>query len=680
MKEWLPSPVIDLSSYAGHAIQVRFRFDTIDSALNNYRGWYIDDFDISATPPPSCADTREPNNVSDQATSIAYGQNLNADICPAGDYDYYAFSGTTGDKVVVDIDATVNGSQLDSYIYLLDSDGTTVLALNDDTPGSLDSKLGYSLPHDGTYYIKVRDYYHPSRGSNNLFYTIRLLTDVNPPTSAQITSPVDNAWIDPAQTTVVVTATDAESGINRVDFLWHSADWANSDWVWLGADTYGGDGWSWNFDTSSLPEQQGGAFYIWAFDWVGNWTPAGVWNLGIDRTPPTITFSVSPPYGDAPFRDFYTWWYGSDNLSGVASYDVQYRDGPGGVWTDLLTNTSTAYYQFIGVNGHTYYFRARSRDLAGNQGMYTGGNGDAQYTVQICATPPDAYESDNTYTSAKVITTDGISQTHTIHTEGDQDWVKFTATAGVNYVLMTANTGGHADTVLYLYDTNGSTLIGSNDDYPGMGWASRLDWQVPASGTYYVMVNHWDPYAYGCTTAYGLSVTGAVLPTLTPTPTNTPTPTRTSTPTTTGTNTPTATRTSTPTATSTNTPTPTRTATATRTYTPTATQTNRPTATPSSTPTPSNTPTPSRTYTPTATPTFTPTPSNTPTGTRTITPTPSTTPTATRTYTPTPSKTPTLLPSKTPTPSPTLTFTPSPTTVSEPPQYDYFIFVPVIMK
>jgi murein DD-endopeptidase MepM/ murein hydrolase activator NlpD len=508
MNWWLQSPAIDLSGYAGHVIQVNFHFDTIDDAFNDYRGWYIDDFDISTTSPPSCADSHEPNNNSAQTTTIAYGQTLSGDICPGGDYDFYTFTGTAGDKVVVDIDAKVNGSSLDSYIFLLDSDGTSVLAEHDDeiTYEVQDSHLGYHLPHDGTYYIKVKAWNHPSVGGTDYFYTVHLLTDDVSPSSAEITSPDNDAWLDPSLETINVSASDNESGINRVEFLWHDADWENSEWVWLGADQDGRNGWRWDFDTSSLAEQRSGAFYTWAFDWAGNWTGAGVWNLGIDRTPPIATAYVGPMYGDAPFRDFHVWWYGSDNLSSVASYDVQYRDGSGGTWTNLLTETTDTYYRFAGQDGHTYYFRARARDNAGNQGPYAGGDGDAQHTVEICPTPPDDYEMDSTASNAKWITTDGTYQTHTIHVEGDQDWVKFHAAADFNYVLATTNTGGHADTVLDLYDTDGNTLIDSNDDYPNIWLSSCLSWQPSVSGIYYAKVDHWDPYAYGCTTAYDLSI------------------------------------------------------------------------------------------------------------------------------------------------------------------------------
>ena len=399
-------------------------------------------------------------------------------------------------------------------MFLLDSYGN-VLAEHDDEilVEMQDSHLGYQLPHDGTYYIKVRAWNHPSVGGTDYFYTIHLLTDDASPT-AEITSPDHYAWLDPDLQIITTNVSDGESGIRNVTFYWHDANWdGSSDWIVLEDDHDPRDGWTYELDTSGIPEQpQDCVVFIYAYDWAGNYTGYGSYHLGIDRTPPTVTASVQQMYDDAPFRDFYVYWWDSyDNLSGIASYDVQYRDGAGGTWTNLLADTTDTYYRFVGQDGRIYYFRARARDNAGNLSNYAGGNGDAQHTVQICSISPDGYEADNAYTSAKWIYADE-SQVHNIHTEGDQDWIKFQATAGFTYTLSTTNDGGHADTVLYLYDTDGVTLITSNDDYPGMWPSSQIDWQAPADGVYYVKVEHWDPYAYGCTTAYGLSVSGEGLP------------------------------------------------------------------------------------------------------------------------------------------------------------------------
>ncbi|MBN1874090.1 MAG: pre-peptidase C-terminal domain-containing protein, partial [Anaerolineae bacterium] len=505
MGPWLQSPAIDLSAYAGQVIQMRFYFDTLDELYNAYRGWYIDDVDISATPPPTCYDAYEPNNIYAQATALAYDDSLSADICPNGDYDFYRFTGAIGDKVVVDIDASVYGSALDSYIYLLDSDGSTVLTLSDDDYVSPDSRLGYELPHDGDYYIKVKAWNHPSVGSPDHFYVLTLLTDDTDPI-AEMEAPLNGSYLS-AITAITVTATDDQS-VQHVEFLYHDGDWVNSEWQWLGADWDGSDGWSLNWDTSVITDQSDIAIYIWAFDWVGHWDSVASWSLTLDRTPPDTAMDITPPYGDAPFRDFWvSWWNSQDNLSGIASYVVQYRDGAGGAWTELLLDTTEVYTRFVGTDDHTYYFRVRACDLAGNQSSYTEGDGDAQYTVDICDIAPDVYEIDDDAANAtELLFTNGYTQTHNIHSESNPDWIKFYAVAGFTYTLSTTNTGGHADTVLYLYNTDGSTLIMYNDDYPGMRYASYVTWQPDVSGVYYARVKHWDPWAYGCTTAYGLSV------------------------------------------------------------------------------------------------------------------------------------------------------------------------------
>ena len=455
----------------------------------------------------TCNDPNETNNSSSDATSISYSTSTNANICGTGDIDFYQFTGSTGDKVIVDIDTASSGSALDSYIYLIDSDGSTVLAENDDeNSANPDSILGYTLTHSGTYYIKVKD--ANDAGGENYSYTLNLLTDNTNPPSVEIGSPAENDWLDAATQVITATATDNESGVQRVAFYWH--DNAHTAWTWLGDDSDGSDGWSWQFDTSTTNEQQGIAVQAKAYDWAGNFASDEAINLGLDHTPPTVALTMTIPYGDAPFRDVLLDWSDSaDNLSGVKNFDVQVRDGTDGTWEDLLAATTETSHTFVGEDGHTYYFRVRARDQSNNESSYTPGDGDAQRSINLCSVDPDPYESDASISEAKGIPTNGYKETHNTHTPGDVDWFQFYAAQGFTYTITTADTNnsGYADTILYLFEDDGSTLIASNDNDPALGYMSRIVWTPTESGIYYLKVHHSDPYADGCATTYDIWIT-----------------------------------------------------------------------------------------------------------------------------------------------------------------------------
>jgi hypothetical protein len=93
---WHRSSPIPLSPYGGHTVRFRFYFTTLDNRFNNYLGWFVDDFEITATAPPACIDA---DNSPAQARLIQYGSQMTGDICPGGDIDYYKFTGNPGDQV-----------------------------------------------------------------------------------------------------------------------------------------------------------------------------------------------------------------------------------------------------------------------------------------------------------------------------------------------------------------------------------------------------------------------------------------------------------------------------------------------------------------------------------------------------------------------------------------------------
>ena len=86
---------------------------------------------------------------------------------------------------------------------------------------------------------------------------------------------------------------------------------------------------------------------------------------------------------------------------------------------------------------------------------------------------------------------------------GDVDFFKFYATAGEEYVLETTLVS-LPDSYIYLYDTNGITILAADDD-SGQGYASKITWACTSSGYYYVKVKAYNTFQTG---TYTLRATG----------------------------------------------------------------------------------------------------------------------------------------------------------------------------
>jgi hypothetical protein len=110
-------------------------------------------------------------------------------------------------------------------------------------------------------------------------------------------------------------------------------------------------------------------------------------SIVLDTLAPDSTAS-SPPF--TCDRDFSVTWSGTDALSGIVSFDLEYRIGPVGAWTGWLSGVSSLSALFGPVipvvvqPGDTYYFRVRARDQAGNVESFPGGNGNTQTAVLNC--------------------------------------------------------------------------------------------------------------------------------------------------------------------------------------------------------------------------------------------------------------------------------------------------------
>ena len=123
---------------------------------------------------------------------------------------------------------------------------------------------------------------------------------------------------------------------------------------------------------------------------------SGVSWFKLDTKPPAAKVIPLQPYMNR--TDFSVSWNGSDpdpgsGLAPDATYDIQYKDSVSSRWTDWFVGTNATSAEFSGTQGKTYYFQARSRDLAGNEGHYMMGGGDARTTVDT--SPPAGVVSDD---------------------------------------------------------------------------------------------------------------------------------------------------------------------------------------------------------------------------------------------------------------------------------------------
>ncbi len=117
--------LIDISEYAGQTIRLRFSFDTLDSILNQFEGWVIDDIEISGAP-------LTPVPVISSPVSVALGEAILFDASGSQgsptSYTWYFGDGTT----VETTEPTI------SHVYPVGGQYTVLLMVSNDNGVSED--------------------------------------------------------------------------------------------------------------------------------------------------------------------------------------------------------------------------------------------------------------------------------------------------------------------------------------------------------------------------------------------------------------------------------------------------------------------------------------------------------------------------------------------------------------
>ena len=126
---------------------------------------------------------------------------------------------------------------------------------------------------------------------------------------------------------------------------------------------------------------------------------------------------------------------------------------------------------------------------------------------------PDAFEPNDTTGQATLLYPNGgaVHLTYFADPEGDgkgaadTDLFAFDAAGGAVYTAQTFNTYSDANTNLEILDTNGSTVLASNNDRSTSDHSSLITWTAPRSDRFYVRSKHATDY--GIHGSYDLSLT-----------------------------------------------------------------------------------------------------------------------------------------------------------------------------
>lgn len=209
-----------------------------------------------------------------------------------------------------------------------------------------------TVPAEGSYtvYFWLQD----SACNNNpqTAVTCTLRYDATPPqTTMERDRPPDHDVWYTRPVTLTFSATDGTgSGVERTYFKVNDGQYQQGNRLVL--------------DRSGLYSVR-----YYSVDVAGNLEAEHGYQIRVDMTPPTTVVSA-PAYSSA--RSFTVSWSASDVPDGrIAGYWVQYREGSSGTWQPWQNGTTQTSAIFTAAQrGRFYYFRARARDEAGNEGTW----------------------------------------------------------------------------------------------------------------------------------------------------------------------------------------------------------------------------------------------------------------------------------------------------------------------
>ena len=130
-------------------------------------------FTVGAFPEVSEIDSGEPSNNTIAGAEVIKSIPITVNGTLKGaDRDFFRISAKAGERRVFEVEARRSGSAIDPVLALYD-DKSNLLARNADAPGlGVDSRIDFTFPRDGNYFIEVHDARFSKQDQN--FYRLKI--------------------------------------------------------------------------------------------------------------------------------------------------------------------------------------------------------------------------------------------------------------------------------------------------------------------------------------------------------------------------------------------------------------------------------------------------------------------------------------------------------------------------
>ena len=187
----------------------------------------------------------------------------------------------------------------------------------------------------------------------------------------------DQLMLNDGLVSAEATAGSTGSEIASVEFLYHGTNWSGDDWVTLGVDEDGSNGWQAVVNAAALAEGASHTIVALATDDDGSQDVDVVFNAIVDKTAPLVEINSikSPVEGESITLS----WIGSDALTGVDHYDLLLNLNSAG-YEVIAGNleAATTSYEYSISEGDILIFKLEAYDAVGNMSfvktvMYTVG-------------------------------------------------------------------------------------------------------------------------------------------------------------------------------------------------------------------------------------------------------------------------------------------------------------------